>query len=764
MRSRLKFITIVRSLVLSAIVVSVTSRVDAQTSHVALSGVVTDTSGAAVTGATVVVEAPRSSHRRLVESGKDGRFAVPVLPAGDYIVTVVTPGFEAASTTVRVPTPAPLAVVLRPAPVVEEVRVVSAARQEELRQHLNTRVDVVSRARIEHTGAETVAEVLRELPGVLTRRGSETAGQAGEQIQGIDSRQVLVLLDGQPIPSARGIKRGIVNLDRQSTARLDRIEVVKGASSALYGSDAMGGVINLITRDVAAPVSLNAALSGGSLGDLNGSTEAGLRRGGWSALLVGERHQHDGFDLTPTTFDTTGAPFRRVDGLAKISGRIHPAVTLSGLATGYRNRTTGRSNGELGPQEDDITDDTVSLNVAADWAVRPTTTLQARGYMSRFDERSIGWLAPPSRTPLEPGSLDEDITKYDVSLSTLAGSRQHLQAGVEYWDNAYAGVNRIAFDRVSASTTVGWAQHRMTFGNRLTTTVGARVDRHSAFGTAVSPKAAANVRVAPGLHVRASYGGGFRAPDLGQLYYRFLNPSSIYQVVGNPTLEPEYARSTQIGADWLSASRRARAGVNIFHNDVDDLIESVNLGMVATPAQLAAILSREGLDPSFRPVLGRLLFTYKNVNDAFTRGVELDGEVALTPQIGVAGAYTYLQARDATTDVDLTGRHAHQGHVRMSWHSDRIGLRANIRATGYSSWIAARAGTVDTLAPGFVIWDVYGAQRLLTNLSAFAAVDNLTDNQDPNTGQLTPTGTPAAIYRPDAGRTVRFGLRWAWSR
>jgi outer membrane cobalamin receptor len=443
---------------------------------------------------------------------------------------------------------------------------------------------------------------------------------------------------------------------------------------------------------------------------------------------------------------------------------VHPSVTLSVLGTGYDNHTTGRSNGELGPQEDDITDTTGSLNIAADWALRPTTTVQTRAYASRFDEQSTGRLAPPSGAAIESGSLEEDINKFDASVSTLLGTRQHLQAGVEYWDNRYAGVNRIAFDQVSASTTVGWAQHRMTFGNRLTTTVGARVDHHSAFGTAVSPKIAANVRINDHLHARGSYGGGFRAPDLGQLYYRFLNPSSIYQVIGNPNLDSEYARSVQIGADWLSSSRRARFGVNVFHNDVDNLIESMSLGMVVTPDQLAALLAREGLDPSFRPVLGRLLFTYKNVNDAITRGAELDGELAVTRQVGIGGAYTYLQARDAQTNLELTGRHDHQGQVRLSWHSDRIGLRANLRATAYSSWIVARAGTVETVAPGFVLWDVYAAQRLLTHLTAFGAIDNVTDNQDPNTGLFTPTGAPAPIYRPEVGRTIRVGVRWAWSK
>jgi outer membrane receptor protein involved in Fe transport len=102
--------------------------------------------------------------------------------------------------------------------------------------------------------------------------------------------------------------------------------------------------------------------------------------------------------------------------------------------------------------------------------------------------------------------------------------------------------------------------------------------------------------------------------------------------------------------------------------------------------------------------------------------------------------------------------------VRVSWHSDRVGLRANLRATSYSSWIAARAGAVDTIAPGFTLWDAYVSQRVLRGLSAFAAIDNLTDNQDPNTGVTTAAGAPAAIYRPEAGRTARFGVRWSWSK
>src|SRR5262249_18721222 len=146
------------------------------------------------------------------------------------------------------------------------------------RESLNTNVSVLTRRQLEESGSQTVAEALREIPGVITRRGSETAGAAGEQIQGIDSRQVLVLIDGQPVLGAPGIKRGVVKLDRQSVGHLEQVEVVKGASSALYGSDAIGGVINLITKEATAPFDTTGEISGGSFGEVNAVVGAGFKR------------------------------------------------------------------------------------------------------------------------------------------------------------------------------------------------------------------------------------------------------------------------------------------------------------------------------------------------------------------------------------------------------------------------------------------------------------------------------------------------------
>jgi outer membrane receptor for ferrienterochelin and colicins len=741
------------------------------TPPVGLTGTVHDPSGALIPRPTVVVRQDPSGLECVATGTADGTFSVPRLAPGRYLVTATAPGFAATSTAVDVPAITPLSLTLTPSAIIEQVTVVSASRQLELRERLNTRVDVITRSRIDEAGGqETVGEILRELPGVVTRRGSETAGAAGEQIQGIDSRQVLILVDGQPIVGARGIKRGgTVNLDRQSTARLDRVEVVKGAASALYGSDALGGVINLITREPVAPMEASASVAAGNLGVFGARVDAGFKRERLLGIASLERHQHDGFDLTPGTFDTTGAPYRRYDALGKLRSQMTPSFALAVLITGYHNATAGRSNGELGPQEDDIRDWSTGANTTAQWFPSGSTGIEARGYLSQYAERADGSLAPPRSTPLEPGRLNQDFRKADVTITQAVGSRHLLHGGLEWSRDHYDGTNRVRDEAggVQADTTVAWGQHRWSATRRLATTIGARVDRRAPFETAISPKLAANVRLTDGLYARASYGRGFRAPDLGQLYYRFLSPSNFYQVIGNPALDPEYAHSWQFGAEYAAAQRRVRVGVNAFRNDVRDLIESVNLGFVATPVQLSAVLAREGLDPSFRPALGRLLLTYCNVADVVTQGVELDSEAAVTSAFSLGGAYTFLSARDAGSDVDLTGRHRHHGHIRLSWQPARLGLRASLRGTFFSAWIAARAtlasgGVQDTVSPRFALWDAFVSKRLGGGLSAFATVDNLADSQDPNTGVSLPTGAPAPIYRPEVGRTARAGVQWSF--
>lgn len=752
-----------------------------------LRGRVADRNNAALPGATVTLNNLSIGLERVAITDANGVYTFAAVSGGRYRLTAGATGFATASQVIERVGDRPIDFTLEPGQVAEQVVIISGSRQEELRETLNTKVDVIGRARIRDTGYESVAEVLQELPGVLTRRGSQGAGAAGEQIQGIDSRQVLVLFDGQPIIGARGIKRGVLNLDRQSVGTLEQVEVVKGASSALYGSDAIGGVINQISRDPRQPLELGWVASGGSQGRFDVRGDAGMAGEKLTLFFSGERHKQNDFDLTPTTFDTTGAKYERHDAFAKAKYQLAPNLAISAFARSYWNTDTGRAVGEEGNQYSTTDEDAQNFNLQTDWTINQRISAQARGYFARFDEIGRSRLAVPTSTSadgrLPDGNLFERYGKVDGSINALIGDRQLFQAGAEWTTDRYRGINRLANDSGNkVSTGSFFAQDKIGLANRVTITVGTRFDHHSIFGNAVSPKAAVNVRITDLFRARFSYGRGFRAPDLGQLFYRFLNPTNFYQVIGNPSLRPEYANSFQLGGEFTSRGRRARLGVNVFYNSVRDLIDSVSLGFITSRQQLEAVAAREGIDlTQFRPVIGRLLFYYKNITDATTYGVEVDGDVKLGKGYFFGGAYTNLTARDRKTQVPLTGRHKHQGNIRFGWEdSGRIGMRWNLRGTFYSKWIqtlgtttTSSNGTVtvtpDVIPQGFALWDFYAAKRIWRGLELFGAVDNLTDSQDPNLNRFGPpsaTGAPPSplpIYRPELGRTYRLGMRFNWA-
>ncbi len=728
----------------------------------AVSGSVADAAGQPISGATVVLRNKRTGLERIATTGGSGGYSFAGLNDDEFEVIAFASGFARVSKAADL-SASDVSFVLEPEHIREQVTVVSGSRQEELRESLNTKVDVITAADIKTTGHETVGETLRELPGVLTRRGSETSGTAGEQIQGLDSRQVLVLMDGQPLVGARGIKSGILNLDRQSTFRLDSVEVVKGASSALYGSDTIGGVINLRTKEQTAPISAFASVAGGNFGAVDLKGNIGFKREKVSGIVSLERHKHNGFDLDPSTFTAEGSGFHRYDLYTRGKYQFTEGFSVNGFVNSYWNDSLGRVVGEpgvlnpTGQQTSAIRDDSQNYGLTADWAIDGRTNLQVRGYFSRFGELNRS-NAHPSGAELPEGRLYEHYGKFDATFSRIIGERHFLQAGAEFSTNRYTGLNRLQNDRGQADTQVVWFQDKISLVDRLTLTVGGRFDHHSIFGSAVSPKIGLNYRVADFASLRASWGRGFRAPDLGQIFYRFSNALFGYQVIGNPSLSPEHSGSWQIGGEFNAAKRKARFGVNLFRNDVRNLINSRNLGLV-TLANVDALLAANGLDPILKSFItyDRLLFVYQNLANIYTQGVELDGSYQLPSGFLISGAYTYLDAKDKAETVAnryLTGRHKHQGHFKFAYSNFEHGFNANLRATFYSSWWSSATVKGDA----FQLWDIYAAKTLWKGLELYGTIDNVFDSRDAN------AGTGGTVLRYEAGRAFKLGLRWSFDR
>ncbi|BDC49066.1 TonB-dependent receptor [Bryobacterales bacterium F-183] len=703
-----------------------------------------------VSGVEVTVRnAARGVEVRCVTQSGTGSCRVTLPSDGEYVVRAKAEGLEGEAILQAGASAA--AITLQPTMLSSSVTVVSGSRTEELQEESATKVDVVSRQQIVNTGYERVSDLLQEMPGVLVRRGN-TSTVGGEQIQGIDSRQVLVLQDGLPVLGARGIKSGVVNLNRQSSGRLNRIEVAKGTSSSLYGSDAIGGVINMITQEPSTPLEGGLVLSGGSLGMFDGRADVGGRRGrGYAYANLGTSRM-DSYSLLPNSPTTVGPQVRRDDILFKTRFQAAPTFGIGFTANAYRNREEGRNASETGLVNGRALDSNQSYAVVADWVPGAATTVQMRGYTARYDEDSY-------TTPLTGGvtaaaNLNERMNRLDTTVSHQFGSQHLLQGGAEWVQIQYRGLNRLAGDNVGQQITARdfWLQDKWTY-RRLTATIGGRITDHSRFGNAAVPKFGLIYRLSDSVIVRGSFGMGFRAPDLGQLYFRFANPASFYQVIGNTRLTPEHSQSWQTGLTFRKT--RYRLGMTLFRNNVRDLIDTRLIGTPRTAAELNSLLAEYRIEPIFNPLLGRQTFVYFNQARIFTQGVELDGEYAFTRRLRVSGAYTFLNAKDSITNAALLQRHRHTGVVRADYSIPKWGLTANVRGSFYSHWQLTNV----TRGLPFQIWDAYGAKSWAKGFETFVAVDNFANSRDGKLQYATPS-----FDRPDYGRTARVGVRYRFGR
>ncbi|MEJ1934769.1 TonB-dependent receptor, partial [Nostoc sp. NIES-2111] len=385
----------------------------------------------------------------------------------------------------------------------------------------------------------------------------------------------------------------------------------------------------------------------------------------------------------------------------------------------------------------------------------PSTTLQARAYTARYDENNlttpIGRPEPPS-----PSNLNERLHRLDATISQAIGSAHFLQFGGEWAQTLYRGANRLAGDNIGQQVTAtdGWVQDKWTINRFLTLTAGSRITAHSLFGQAVAPKAGLIFKLNDAWILRASFGMGFRAPDLGQLYFRFANPASFYQVIGNPNLQPEHSQSFQFGT--LFRQRRYRLGVTVFRNNIRDLIDSRNVGTPRSAAELNTLLNAYGIPPFFDPLIGRQTFVYFNQSRIFTQGFELDGEYAFHRNLRLSGGYTYLHALDRLTRLGLTQRHRHHAQTRLDYLIPRWGLTTNLRGSFYSHWLLN--ATTGTRGLPFQIWDAYVGKDLRRGFQTFLAVDNLNNSRDGKLSLANPT-----FDRPDFGRSYRVGLRYRFT-
>jgi vitamin B12 transporter len=720
-----------------------------------LTGRVLDPDARPVAGVRVLLEGPLGVRTTITDA--EGRFAFDDLGNAHYRVTIEAPGFAAPPRTVRGSGDLlPLELTLAVAPHAESV-IVSGSPVPRARSASPVSATVFTAGDVRARQFENVADALRTTPGFAVGRNGGRGALTSVFARGGESDYTLVLVDGVRVNSfGGGFDFSLLPL-----GDVEQIEVVRGPQSAVFGADAIGGVVHLTTRHGGAP-SLSAQIEGGGEHTVRAAAAARGAAGQWSFGISGERSQSDGFTgVAPATGEIVSN-----DDWEQGLAQSHLEWTRSAF-TGARAdvRWVDAERGNPGP----FGSNPIGAYTAVDRISRGEDTQRHLAVSGR-----VPW------GPLAPGRLQQrwqvtvaDFdnrfhsgfgdsffetrrlsarTQTDLILTPTTG----LSAGVEGFGerarSTYITGRQSQQVPVERRTVGVFGEVRQDLGPRASVTAGVRLDdiRRDAlegdpnpFGprppfdaehvTSVNPRIAARLVAwrdghgAPRTTVRASFGTGIRAADAFEIAF-----------TDNPSLEPERSRSADLGVSHL-VSPHLTVSATAFHNRYDDLIVAIGSSFDD--------LSRYRTD---------------NIANARARGVELEGAWRSGFGVQARAAYTWLDTTVLAVDGSGTApppfavgdplirRPRHQGTLDLGWTWAAVTTFATLRVRGDVLDIEPSFGAFGGLftSAGFATVDAGLSWRLTRHVEAFGRGLNLFDRH-----------YEEAFGFPAAGRLGMIGLR-----
>ncbi len=452
---------------------------------------------------------------------------------------------------------------------------------------------VIGRSEIAASGEATVAELLRRVAGATLLRSGEDGGVTTLFVRGTSSSHTLVLFDGVRLNSPFF---GGYDWSIPLTAGIERIEVVRGPFSALYGADAIGGVVQLVPERGREP-GVRALIEGGSAAWRRGEVDAAARLGDLDLLFSGAVRDGSGV-LANDDFSA-----RTV--MADLSYALPGGGRVGALVRHAQTRTEVPFSGAL------VTPHRHTAAVETMLAVPVSIPLSAASeltFAADRVQRQVAYRDPDDPYGFIASDTDADSTGGRAAYR-LAVAGHRLSAGGEWRRDEVTDASSYGVSLAGRTITTrsAFVQDEMTVGSHLGVLVGARWDQARPWGEALSPRAVASWRTR-GLRAWVSYGRAFRAPSLGELYY----PLS-----GNADLAPERSHAIEVGLALPSAGGRIKVQAVAFRNRVDDLIDF----------DFAA-------------------FRYANIARAAQDGVELTGAAQIGSGGWLGASLTWLDARD----------------------------------------------------------------------------------------------------------------------
>lgn len=531
--------------------------------------------------------------------------------------------------------------------------VVSADRMRGSIDRTGSAIDIVSGADLAKTNPASLLDALRTVPGLDISESGGPGATANIRLRGGGTGQTLVLIDGVRANDPSNAS-GDFDFAMFAPGVIERIEVLRGPQSALYGSDAIGGVVNIITRRGSGPMRSAVTIEGGSYGLMSGVGTISGSKGGWSYAASGAVQKSDGFSRYGYRIPAIEARFPNLerDGFSRLAGSARVGYDSG---EGFRFDAGGLSSFTRAG----LDAATGTFPDTPSFAERWYSQVNARGSLDtldgrwshslnvfanrndrRFDETTYRLnLAPANTTRIvsdfigdRVGAEYQSVLKAGQLGSLVYGAKvEHETANTFATNLSPVPGGRRSTLAAAQDTRSLFALWQLPVGDRLDLTAGGRIDDIAGVARFETWRTTAAYRfVETGTKLRASAGTGAKAPTLYQLYA---------PTFGNPTLSPEQSFGYDAGIDQSFMNGRLRFSATAFKNELQELIEFNSASM-----------------------------RYFNVARAETSGVEVSADAEVLPgYLRLKLAYTNLRAKDLSTHLTLARRPDHVGTISLGF-------------------------------------------------------------------------------------------------